>query len=82
MKLTQFRNLIREEVREAMTKADFGRTNNAFTPAAASGILHLLTDYKLVAKMKNLEKLIEPRQYATIKKLYDALCSEIEKFEQ
>ena len=78
----EFRKLIREEVREAITKADFGQTNNPFTPAAASGILHLLTDYKLVAKMKNLEKLIEPRQYATIKKLYDALCSEIEKFEQ
>ena len=69
-------------VQETITKADFGRKNNPFTPAAAKGILHLLTDFKLVEKMKNLEKLIDTKQYTAIKKLYDALCSEIEKYKK
>ena len=83
MKVSEFKKLIREEVRnELITKADFGRKNNPFTPAAAEGILHLLTDFKLVEKMKNLEKLIDTNQYTAIKKLYDALCSEIEKYKK
>ena len=81
MNKQEFRKLIREEIRkELVTKADFGQKNNSFTPHAAAGILHLLTDFKLVEKMKNLEKLIDTNQYAAIKKLYDALCSEIEKY--
>ena len=83
MNKQELRKAIREEVRnELLTKADFGRKNNPFTPPAAAGILHLLTDFKLVEKMKNLEKLIDTNQYTAIKKLYDALCSEIEKYKK
>ena len=83
MKTSEFRKLIREEVRnELITKADFGQKNNPFTSPTAAGILHLLTDFKLVEKMKNLEKLIDTNQYTAIKKLYDALCSEIEKYKK
>lgn len=83
MKQSELRNLIREEVRnELLTKSDFGQKNNPFTPHIAAGILHLLTDFKLVEKMKDLEKTIETNQYAAIKKLYDALCSEIKKIQK
>jgi DNA-binding MurR/RpiR family transcriptional regulator len=77
MKKSELQQIIREEISNTLTTmADYGR---AFVPAAATDALHSLTDYKLVEKMKNLKKLIKPNEYAAIKELYDALCSEIEK---